>query len=161
MFGSVLLAWSHRWGLFRAIWFHAKASLNYSFLGYLGNSSSIWLLCSFQKCPSAVWLLFWDWIWHEHPFPALLRGPHTPAHSHPICPRAPFPKLPGKQGHGKERGGNVFFFFLSTPTLLMSELCPMVNSWVHLNWFQASASCFSNKSAEINAQLSFSVTAKH
>lgn len=73
-------------------------------------------------------------------------------------------KPPGKQGHGKAGGGNVFFsyvFLLSTAKLLTAELFPMVGSLVHLNWFQASASCFSDQSAEISTQSSVSMTAKH
>lgn len=138
-------------------WFHAKASLNDSLLGYLGNPSSIWLLCSFH---SAAWLLFWDWVCHEHPFPALLRGSHTPAQSHPNCPRAPSPNCQESKVTAK-KGRKRFSSHLSTPTLLTSELCPMVDSLAHLNLFQASASCFSDLSAEITVQLSVSLTAKH
>lgn len=37
----------------------------------------------------------------------------------------------------------------------------MVDSLVHPNWFQASGSCFAEQSAEISAQPSVSMTAKH
>lgn len=68
---------------------------------------------------------------------------------------------PGKQGHGKP-GGKMFSYvsLLSTTKLLIAELFPVVDSPVHLNWFQASASCFSDQSPEISTQ-SVSMTAKH
>lgn len=73
-------------------------------------------------------------------------------------------KTPGKQGRGEAGGGNVFFSYvslLSTSKFLTAEVFPMVDSLVHPNWFQATASCFSEHSAEISAQFSVSVTAKH
>lgn len=72
-------------------------------------------------------------------------------------------KTPGKQGHGKARGGIVSFPYvslLSTAKLLTAELFPIVDSLVHPNWFQATASCFSDWSGEISAQSSVSMTAK-
>lgn len=43
------------------------------------------------------------------PFPALLVGPCTPAHSHPNCPRAPFPNCQESKVMAK-KGEEVFFF---------------------------------------------------
>lgn len=50
---------------------------------------------------------------------------------------------------------------LPTTELLTAELFLMVDGLVHLNWFQPSCSCFSEQSAEISAQPSVSMTAKH
>lgn len=63
-----------------------------------------------------------------------------------------------------EKQGEEMFTYvslLSTSKFLTAEVFPMVDSLVHPNWFQATASCFSEHSAEISAQFSLSMTAKH
>lgn len=161
MLGSALLAWSHKQGLFRAIWFCAKASLNDSLLGYLENPFSIRLLCSFQKYHSALWLLFWDWVCHEHSFSCSPCGATYTSSLTSQLSQGPLSQTARKARSWQRRERKCFPSHLSTPTLLTSDLCPMVDSLVHLNWFQASASCFSDQSAQISAQLSVSLTAKH
>lgn len=69
-------------------------------------------------------------------------------------------ELPGKQDSGRA-GGGTYVSLLSTTTLLTAELFAVVDTVVHLNWFQASAPYFSYQSAEISAQSSVSMTAKH